>query len=45
MNISQQQQNLIDAYLRDELTEGMKQNFEKELTTNEVFKKEFIFQQ
>lgn len=45
MNISQQQQNLIDAYLRDELTEVMRQNFDRELATNEVFKKEFIFQE
>jgi len=45
MNISQQQQNLIDAYLRDELTEVMRQDFERELATNEVFKKEFVFQQ
>jgi len=45
MNISPQQQNLIDAYLRDGLTEEMKQNFESALATDEVFKKEFIFQQ
>lgn len=45
MNISEQQQNLIDAYLIDELTEGMRQNFERELATDEAFKKEFIFQQ
>jgi len=45
MNISQQQQNLIDAYLRDELTEAVRQNFERELATDEMFKKEFIFQQ
>lgn len=45
MNISYEQQDLIDAYLRDELTEGMRQNFERELATDEIFKKEFIFQQ
>lgn len=45
MNISQYQQNLIDAYLREELTEGMRQDFERELASNKTFKKAFIFQQ
>jgi len=45
MTISQDQQNLIDAYLREELTGQMKQNFETELASDKVFKKAFIFQQ
>jgi len=45
MNISQHQQALIDAYLRDELTEHTKQSFETALASDEIFKKAFIFQQ
>lgn len=45
MNIPHHRQNLIDAYLRDELTEEMRQHFENLLATDEVFKEEFIFQQ
>jgi len=45
MDIPQYQQDLIDAYLRNELTEQMRKNFETSLATDETFKKAFIFQQ
>ncbi len=43
--MSNDQQNLIDAYLNNELTEEMRQRFEKMLATDKVFEEEFIFQQ
>jgi len=45
MNISKDQQDLIDAYLEDKLTEEMRQRFETMLATDKVFEEEFIFQQ
>lgn len=45
MNISKNQQDLIDAYLSDELTDEMRQRFETMLATDKVLQEEFIFQQ